>query len=136
MTPTEMIEVIKAYEEGNEIEMADKNKNDWKLIKVPLWNFAQLDYRVKPKEKFVYQYMYKNQSTNKYYITNEFYTDAFAASNQGIIMFYILRRRGLVSVPPKQLKNSHNMKLLLSEMTNSQNLHDDDVFYVGDVHPL
>lgn len=78
MTPTEMIEVIKAYEEGNEIEMADKNKNNWKTVITPLWNFAELDYRVKPK--FVYQYMYKNQSTNKYYTTNGFYTNAIAAS--------------------------------------------------------
>jgi hypothetical protein len=80
MTPAEMIKVIKAYENEQEIQMSIKNKNNWKTGRIPLWNFGEFDYRVKPKEKFVYQYMYKNQSTNKYYITNEFYTDAFAAS--------------------------------------------------------
>jgi hypothetical protein len=81
MTPTEMIEVIKAYEEGNEIEMSDKNKNDWELVKVPLWNFAQLDYRVKPKEKIVYQYMYQNLMNNNYYATLAFYESEKKAQN-------------------------------------------------------
>ena len=81
MTPTEMIEVIKAYEEGNEIEMGDRNKNDWELIKVPLWNFAKFDYRVKPKEKIVYQYMYQNLMNNNYYATLEFYESEKKAQN-------------------------------------------------------
>jgi hypothetical protein len=81
MTPTEMIKVIKAYEEGNEIEMSDKNKNDWELAKVPLWNFAQLNYRIKPKEKIVYQYMYQNLMNNNYYATLGFYESEKKAQN-------------------------------------------------------
>ena len=77
MTPTEMIEVIKAYEEGNEIEMGDRNKNDWELIKVPLWNFAEFDYRVKPKETVIYQYLIYNSRLNNYQATFRFYQNSF-----------------------------------------------------------
>jgi len=80
MTPTEMIEVIKAHENGKPIQLKHKDSNLWESCSIPLWNFVDCDYRVKPKEKFVYQYMYKDTTTNKYYITNGFYTDAFAAS--------------------------------------------------------
>ena len=92
MTPTEMIEVIKAYEEGNEIEMRDRNKNDWVLIKVPLWNFAEFDYRVKPKEKVIYQYMYIDTTTNKYYATSQFYESAFEAQLDKPKPFQIVQR--------------------------------------------
>ena len=77
MTPTEMIEVIKAYEEGNEIEIKDRNKNDWELIKVPLWNFAEFDYRVKPKETVIYQYLIYNSRLNNYQATFRFYQNSF-----------------------------------------------------------
>ncbi len=60
MTPAEMIEVIKAYENEQEIQMSIKDKNNWKTVITPLWNFAELDYRVKPKEKIVYQYLYSD----------------------------------------------------------------------------
>ena len=58
MTPTEMIEVIKAYEEGKDIEIW--NGHEWIKCVSPLWNFALYNYRVKQKEKVVYQYLYSD----------------------------------------------------------------------------
>lgn len=81
MTPAEMIEVIKAYENEQEIQMSIKDKNNWKTVITPLWNFAELDYRVKPKEKIVYQYMYQNLMNNNYYATLGFYESEKKAQN-------------------------------------------------------
>lgn len=58
MTPIEMIDVLKAYEEGKEIEIYDGRA--WIKCNPPLWNFALFNYRVKQKEKEVYQYLYSD----------------------------------------------------------------------------
>lgn len=49
MTPIEMIDVLKAYEEGKEIEIYDGRA--WIKCNPPLWNFALFNYRVKQKKK-------------------------------------------------------------------------------------
>ena len=92
MTPAEMIEVIKAYENDQEIQMSIKNKNDWKTGMIILWNFGEFDYRVKPKEKIVYQYMYIDTTTNKYYATSQFYESAFEAQLDKPKTFQIVQR--------------------------------------------
>lgn len=51
MTTNEMIEVMQAYERGEEIEMRLADCEDrWAPTISPLWNWAQTSYRVKPKE--------------------------------------------------------------------------------------
>lgn len=50
----EMIEVMQAYENGEQIQVkniADNTK--WKEIEFPGWNWIYYDYRVKPKSKYV-----------------------------------------------------------------------------------
>ena len=72
MTPTEMIEVIKAYEEGKEIEIWDGRT--WMKCNPPVWNFAVYNYRVKQKEKVLYQYLYSDgYKTNIYRATTQFF---------------------------------------------------------------
>ena len=54
MKSSEIIEVIKAYERGEKIECKNRSEHlndDWGLANSPTWNFAQYDYRVKPKIK-------------------------------------------------------------------------------------
>ena len=50
----EMIEVMQAYESGEQIQVkniADNTK--WKEIEFPGWNWIYYDYRVKPKSKYI-----------------------------------------------------------------------------------
>ena len=51
MTTQEMIEVMQAYERGEEIEKCLVDCEDrWVPATSPSWNWAQTSYRVKPKE--------------------------------------------------------------------------------------
>lgn len=52
MTTKEMIEVMQAYERGEEIEKCLVDCEDiWVPATSPSWNWEQTSYRVKPKEK-------------------------------------------------------------------------------------
>ena len=51
-TTKEMIEVMQAYERGEQIQILDINCF-WEDKEHPYWNWAQCDYRVKPKKKYV-----------------------------------------------------------------------------------
>lgn len=50
----EAIEVLKAYCEGKELEVADKNIGNWGdvLAIEPCFNFDSFDYRIKPTEEY------------------------------------------------------------------------------------
>lgn len=73
MTPTEMIEVIKAYEEGKEIEIWDGRA--WLKCEPPLWNFAVFNYRVKQKEKVVYQFLIQDKKESTVITASRFFPD-------------------------------------------------------------
>ena len=51
-TTKEMIEVMQAYERGEQIEFMDFSR-EWKDTTNPIWDWAIYDYRVKPKPKYV-----------------------------------------------------------------------------------
>ena len=51
-TTKEMIEVMQAYERGENIQFFSIN-GDWKDTECPNWNWGIRDYRVKPKKKYV-----------------------------------------------------------------------------------
>ena len=51
-TTKEKIEVMQAYERGEQIQFLNIN-NDWKDTESPTWNWCIYDYRVKPKPKYV-----------------------------------------------------------------------------------
>ena len=50
-TTKEMIEVMRAYERGEKIEVC--YGGDWKEIDLPSWSWGLRDYRVKQEPKFV-----------------------------------------------------------------------------------
>lgn len=49
MNTDEMIEVMQAHARGEAIEVSGKGADDWSEIKHPLWDWANFEYRVKPK---------------------------------------------------------------------------------------
>lgn len=51
-TTKEMIDIMQAYESGEQIEIMNKF-GEWIYIDKPIWNWAIFDYRVKPKPKYV-----------------------------------------------------------------------------------
>ena len=50
-TTKEMIEVMQAYERGEQIECF--NDEQWKDVNNPIWDWLHNDYRVKPKKKYI-----------------------------------------------------------------------------------
>ena len=78
MTPKEIINVLQAFEEGKEIEYQPKYKSySWIKINEPTWNFDSFRYRVKQKEKELYQYLIHNPQINTYKTTIKFYENSF-----------------------------------------------------------
>ena len=51
-TTKEMIEVMQAYDRGEQIQILDIN-GIWEDKAYPYWNWTQCDYRVKPKKSYV-----------------------------------------------------------------------------------
>ena len=52
-TTKEMIEVMQAYERGEQIQLLNRCCGIWVDIDMPKWNWARCDYRVKPKKSYV-----------------------------------------------------------------------------------
>ena len=53
MTLREKIEVMEAFERGEEIEYSLINTNDWLSICDPVWNWDTFTYRIKPKKQVI-----------------------------------------------------------------------------------
>ena len=53
MTLKEKIEVMEAFERGEEIEHRDRLNNMWFDSNFPDWNWKEFEYRIKPKPKQV-----------------------------------------------------------------------------------
>lgn len=53
MMTKEKIEVMQAYESGEQIQISNADKNEWGDIEDPSWNWVMYKYRIKPqKSKF------------------------------------------------------------------------------------
>ena len=53
MTLREKIEVMQAFELGEEVERRDRLNDTWFASKFPAWNWKEFEYRIKPKPKQV-----------------------------------------------------------------------------------
>ena len=51
-TTKEMIEVMQAYERGEQIECFNDGEQ-WRDVNSPIWDWLHNDYRVKPKKSYV-----------------------------------------------------------------------------------
>lgn len=52
MTTKEMIEIMQAYERGEQIERRDRCGGNWYLSKDPSWDWVQYEYRIKHKPTY------------------------------------------------------------------------------------
>lgn len=52
METSEMIEVMQAYERGEQIEYRDKCDYNWYPSQVPSWDWVQFEYRVKKQPTY------------------------------------------------------------------------------------
>ena len=48
-TTKEMIEVMQAYDRGEQIECINDDYEQWKDVDSPIWDWMHNDYRVRPK---------------------------------------------------------------------------------------
>ena len=53
MTRDEKVAVMEAFERGEEIESKAKVDITWDLVDLPMWDWANIEYRIKPKQKQV-----------------------------------------------------------------------------------
>ena len=93
MTPKEIINVVQAFEEGKEIEYLGKHTNNkWRTVETPGWNFDLFDYRVKQKEKELYQYLLYNPKTKTYISSERFYENSFDLQSELTSSWKIIQR--------------------------------------------
>jgi len=93
MTPKEIIDVVQAFEEDKEIEYLGKHTNNkWKTVETPSWNFDLFDYRVKQKEKELYQYLLYNPKTKTYISSERFYENSFDLQSELASDWKIIQR--------------------------------------------
>ena len=103
MTPQEIINVIKAFEEGKEIEYREKNsKIPWKVASTPCWNFHNYNYQVKQKEKELYQYLIHIPQTNTYQTTFKFYENSFDVQSELTSDWKIIQRLNHTKITIKE----------------------------------
>lgn len=62
MTHDEMIAVIQHHKDGGEIQWSLRNKNVWDDASIPCWDFAEFDYRPKPKPMVIYIQVFDDNS--------------------------------------------------------------------------
>ena len=53
MTLREKIEVMEAFERGEEIEYDYRDGTNWHIDKKPSWDWVTFDFRIKPKKQVV-----------------------------------------------------------------------------------
>ena len=80
---TEMIEVMTAYDDGDAIEFATNGPmKHWQECECPQWDWANFDYRVRPKRKIkLYQALCKN-GYGRHYATAILYKDEAEAKDR------------------------------------------------------
>ena len=71
MTLREKIEVMEAFERGEEIEYIPEYTNEWIETQTPEFDWRKCTYRIKPKPKqtvVIEKWLLKMQGTNQYAI--------------------------------------------------------------------
>ena len=59
------IQVMEAFERGEEIEQCDRLADNWYSSPLPSWDWNYFTYRIKPKKPvYEYQYAYKDEDGN------------------------------------------------------------------------
>ena len=66
----EQIEIMTHYLNGGEVECVEKGNDNWEIVTKPLWNFDDLEYRIKePKQKVtIEKWLIKDVNNGEYFI--------------------------------------------------------------------
>lgn len=80
MTTQQKIEIMQAYERGEDIQEADLGEDNWEDVGIrePSWNWVMYSYRIKPKEsKFKKgdSVVFKQRETDTLSLSDIFYYD-------------------------------------------------------------
>lgn len=59
-TTAEKIAIMQAFEDGEEVQRYSKHYKEWVLEILPLWNWCQSDYRIKPQPKVIWVNEYED----------------------------------------------------------------------------
>ena len=65
------IEVMEAFERGEEIEVSSNSGETWRQVPCPNWNWVNYSYRIKPKPKQVVvieKWLFRLKGTERYAI--------------------------------------------------------------------
>ena len=99
MTTTEMIEVMQAYDRGEQIERRDRCGNNWFLAPIPSWDWVQYEYRVKPKPKYV-----PFDTPEEFLEAQRVHGEVLEDKENGVKMTAYVNKNGIV-VSPKFFSN-------------------------------
>ena len=65
MKVPEMIEVLQAYERGEQIEYRNDDRN-WEIATHPSWSFKDFDYRIAPKKMTLVEELLAGHANNRW----------------------------------------------------------------------
>ena len=99
MTTKEMIEVMQAYDRGEQIERRDRCGNNWFLAPIPSWDWVQYEYRVKPKPKYV-----PFDTPEEFLEAQRVHGEVLEDKENGVKMTAYVNKNGIV-VSPKFFSN-------------------------------
>ena len=88
MTLREKIEVMQAFERGEEIEHRDKLNNIWCDSNFPAWNWKEFEYRIKPKPKQVVtieKWLIYDNLSKSYSIAEESNIDCYISDDRAYL---------------------------------------------------
>lgn len=81
MTLIEMINTMKHYESGGEVEFKNKVRGGWFVDASPSWNWSTYDYRIKPKPvELLYEWWYTTPNSPRVFLGVSLYTKEEAES--------------------------------------------------------
>lgn len=79
-TTKEMIEVMEWFDKGGDIEFTIRKRDNWNIVKTPVWNWNEYDYRIKEKKKTITMEKWLMIRGDEYYICNTNKVDNYALS--------------------------------------------------------
>ena len=88
MTLREKIEVMQAFERGEEVEHRDRLNNMWFDSDFPAWNWKEFEYHIKPKQKQVVtieKWLIYDNLSKSYSIAEESNIDCYISDDRAYL---------------------------------------------------
>ena len=88
MALREKIEVMQAFERGEEVEHRDRLNNMWFDSNFPIWNWKEFEYRIKPKSKqtiTIEKWLIYDNLSKSYSIAEESNIDCYISDDRAYL---------------------------------------------------